>query len=184
MAFKPVIDLDCENTTALGGVNRKTGKANPKQVEGYYVGRKEVDSPKAKSGKCFLYILQTEKGNLGIWGKTDLDRKMNSATIGASTRITQSGMSPTKNGDMYKFTVEVDLDNTIEVSAVPADNGYQSATNDDDNGDMSYLQETDLDGEDDVDVAPPAPAARTSRPAATPTAASVAAVRAQLSGRK
>lgn len=179
MAFKQVVDLDCEVTTALGGVNKKTGKANPTRVEGYYVGRKEVDSPKAKTGKAYLYILQTNKGNLGVWGKTDLDRKMSSATLGAMTRITQSGMSPTKNGDMYKFTVEVDADNTIEVSA--PDSGYQSASNDDED---DYLEETSLDSEDDVDVAPPAPAARTSRPAATPTAASVAAVRAQLSGRK
>lgn len=116
MAFKEVNDLNTDNVTAIGGVDKKTGKPNPKQVEGYFLGSREVDSKKAKSGKAYIYVLQTSKGNLGVWGKTDLDRKMGGVPVGAMIRITHTGMATTPNGEMYKFKVEVDADNTIEVT--------------------------------------------------------------------
>jgi hypothetical protein len=116
MAFKEVQSLDADVTIALGGVNKKTGKANPKQVEGYYLGKRTTENKKAKDGTSNLYFFQTSKGNVGVWGKTDLDRKMGAVKLGAMTRITQSGMVPTPNGDMYKFKIEVDTDNLIEVS--------------------------------------------------------------------
>jgi hypothetical protein len=116
MAYKTVVELDADQTVSLGGQNKKTGKKNPIQVEGYYIGKKEVDSPKSKSGKAFLYILQTPKGNLGVWGKTDMDRKMKGAVPGHMLRITHTGMQATKNGEMYKYSVEFDSENTIEVT--------------------------------------------------------------------
>lgn len=119
MAFETLPDLDCETTTALGGVNKETGKANPKQAEGYFLGTKLNKSTKSKDGLSRLHILQTPKGNLGVWGKTDLDRKMLAVTPGTMIRITQTHSIETKNGDMYKFQVEVDAENTITV-AVPA----------------------------------------------------------------
>lgn len=116
MAFKEVVDLDCDRTTALGGVNKATGKKNPTKVEGYFIGSKDTPSKKSRNGIAKLHIIQTAEGNLGVWGKTDLDRKMASTPAGAMVRITQNGTVPTPNGDMYKFKVEVDLDNTIEVN--------------------------------------------------------------------
>lgn len=117
MAFKEVLDLNPDTVIALGGQNRKTGKANPTKVEGYYLGKRQVEDRKKKSGVSYIYVFQTEKGNVGVWGKTDLDRKMQSATPGAMLRATCIGTTPTPNGDMYKFKVEVDSDNTIEVTA-------------------------------------------------------------------
>ena len=76
MAFKAVLDLNAEVTISLGGMNKKTGKANPKSVEGYYLGKKSIEDRKKKSGVSYIYILQTDKGNVGVWGKTDMDRKM------------------------------------------------------------------------------------------------------------
>jgi hypothetical protein len=116
MGFKEIQDLNADTTISLGGVNKKTNKPNPTKVEGYYLGKRQVESKKAKSGYAYLYIFQTPKGNLGVWGKTDLDRKMTAAVPGTMIRITQSGMLSTPNGDMYKFKVEVDSENTIEVS--------------------------------------------------------------------
>lgn len=116
MAFTEVQTLDAENTTAIGGVNRKTGKKNPASAEGYYIGTRQVDSKKSKSGKASIHFLQTPKGNLGIWGKTDLDRKLSSVPVGAMVRVSFTGMTPTPNGDMYKYKVEVDGSNTIPVS--------------------------------------------------------------------
>lgn len=125
MSFKEVASLDADVTTALGGVNKKTGKANPTSIEGYYLGTKTVESKMSKDGTAKLHLLQTEKGNIGVWGKTDLDRKISQVDAGVMIRITQNGKIniPGRN-PMYKFKVEVDTENTIEPPA-------QEATQDD-----------------------------------------------------
>lgn len=115
MAFKEVSSLDADVTVAIGGVNRKTGKKNPTSVEGYYLGSRKVESKKAKDGFAQIHFLQTAKGNIGVWGKTDLDRKIVGVTVGAMIRISHTGMQATPNGEMYKFKVEVDTDNSIEI---------------------------------------------------------------------
>ena len=115
MGFKEVQSLDADVTIALGGTNKKTGKANPTKAEGYYLGSRIVEDRKKKSGKSYIYILQTPKGNLGVWGKTDLDRKMVSVTPGEMIRMSVNGTRSTPNGDMYVFKVEHDPENTIEV---------------------------------------------------------------------
>lgn len=122
MAFREVQDLSADLTISLGGTNRKTGKKNPTRVEGYYLGKREVNDTKKKSGKSYIYFFQTPNGNIGVWGKTDMDRKMSAVTIGAMTFIEFDKMQPTPNGDMYKYKVGVDLDNTIEVDTLPAGN--------------------------------------------------------------
>lgn len=150
MAFKQVAAVDADTTTAVGGVNRKTGKKNPTSVEGYYIGSKQVDSPKAKSGKAYLYILQTPKGNLGVWGKTDMDKKMQQVTPGNMIRITHSGMQATPNGEMYKYTVEQDDTNVIEVAAsnVP-EQADDSEPSFDQEESFDAATPNDLDEEDD-----------------------------------
>lgn len=119
MAFKEISDLNAETVVSLGGVNKKTGKANPKSIEGYYLGSKQVADKKKKTGTSFIYILQTAKGNVGVWGKTDLDRKMEQAPIGTMLRLTHTGMRPTPNGEMYTYSVAADAENTIEVATLP-----------------------------------------------------------------
>lgn len=154
MAFKTVTDLSADNTVALGGTNRKTGKTNPTSAEGYYLGSREVDSQKSKTGKAKIHVFQTPKGNLGVWGKTDLDRKMESVVLGAMTRITYTGMQETKNNPMYKYKVEVDDTNTIEVSSLSAgsentelDNGGYSEAETEEYGNNGEETETEVDQE-------------------------------------
>lgn len=129
MAFKTVQALDADNVIALGGENRKTGKKNPTQVEGYYLGSRTVESRKSKEGKAKIHFLQTSKGNLGVWGKTDLDRKLSSVEVGSMVRATFSGMKPTPNGDMYCYKIEHDPDNVIEVSLATAEGSDESEEN-------------------------------------------------------
>jgi len=153
MAFKEVTSLEAEVTISLGGANRKTGKKNPSSVEGYYLGKREVDDVKKKSGKSYIYYFQTKTGNLGVWGKTDLDRKMTSATLGSMTRVSHSGMRATPNGEMYVYKVEIDSDNTIEVSgpteAVEA-SGYNDGTDEqveESEEEAAYTEEDDAEQE-------------------------------------
>lgn len=181
MAFTEISSLNCETTTALGGRN-KEGKPNPTQVEGYFIGSKDVESRKSKTGKAKLHILLTAKGNVGIWGKTDLDRKMLNVTPGVMVRITQNGKVPTPNGEMYKFKVEVDSENTTEVavqtsgSSEEEDSGYSG----NEGFGESEVFEDELAADEVQYVAPRAPAKGT---ATAPDAARQAKVRALLASK-
>jgi hypothetical protein len=147
MAFKPVADLSTDSAIALGGFNKKLRKDNPTTVTGYFLGSKEIDSPMSKTGKAFLHVFQTAQGNLGVWGKTDMDRKLRAATVGAMTRVTYTGQQEIKGKNpMYKYSVEVDADDVIEVTA------STGASDTSDNSD-DYSQ----DSEDDVDAPTPPP---------------------------
>jgi len=180
MAFKTIQDLDADTTISLGGINKKTGKKNPTKVEGYYIGTRTVDSKKDKKGYAHIYFFQTQTGMLGVWGKTDLDRKMRQVTPGVMTLITQTGTVSTPNGDMYKFTVAVDSDNTIEV-ALPDPSSNNDATEE-----TSYAASND-EGEEEEEAAaeldePVAPrASAPARPATAPNAERQAKVQALLS---
>lgn len=116
MSFQEVSSLDAEVTVALGKKD-KQGKPYPKSAEGYYLGNRTVEN---KRGESKLHFLQTPKGNLGIWGTTDLNRKLLQAAVGTMVRITSTGTKPTPNGDMYTYKVEQDKTNTIEVADLSA----------------------------------------------------------------
>lgn len=144
MAFKEVTSLDAEVTVALGKTNKATGKPYPKQAEGYFLGSREVEN---KRGKSSLHFLQTPKGNLGIWGTTDLNRKLGQATVGSMVRITSTGTKPTPNGDMYTYKVEIDSDNSIEVETQQASSGsdYSSENTEQDADESDYNESVDED---------------------------------------
>lgn len=129
MAYKQLTDLNADVTVSLGGTNRKTGKKNPGQVEGYYLGKREIADTKKKSGVSYIYFFQTAEGNIGVWGKTDLDNKLGQASIGHMTLVKFEKMVETPKGEMYRYSVAQDADNTIEVAA-PAE---ASSSNDDSN---------------------------------------------------
>lgn len=142
MAFKTVTDLGTETAISLGGRDKKTGKENPKSITGYFLGSRDVASKFSSTGLAKMHVFQTPKGNIGVFGKTDLDRKLGTVTPGAMTRVTQNGSVPTNKGnDMLKFQVEVDLEDVIDVSAPDA------VTSDRDSG-------TEETYEDDVDQLP------------------------------
>lgn len=139
MGFKEVSSLDADVVVALGKKD-KAGKPYPKQAEGYFLGSRTVEN---KRGESKIHFLQTAKGNLGLWGTTDLNRKLAEAPVGSMVRVTSTGTRPTPNGDMYTYKVEVDSDNTIEVSVAGAD--AQASISD------SYAEENQSDNEDTID---------------------------------
>jgi hypothetical protein len=112
MGFKEVSSLDADVTIALGKTDKSTGKPYPKSAEGYFLGSRTVEN---KRGESKLHFLQTRDGNVGLWGTTDLNRKLSNVNPGVMIRVTSTGTKPTPNGDMYTYKVEVDADNTIEV---------------------------------------------------------------------
>lgn len=165
MGFKTVTDLDAETTIAIGGFNKKTKRDNPTSVEGYYLGKRSVASKKARSGLCDIYYFQTPKGNIAVWGKTDMDRKMGGVTPGVMTRVSFDKMVPTPNGEMYKYKVEFDPDNTIEVTQLASGDESRSVTATEDAGTDEDGEYTNGANEDDEDTAQAAQLAAAERKA-------------------
>lgn len=178
MAFKEIVSLDADVTTAIGGSNRQSGKTNPKSVEGYYLGTKQVESRKSKNGVASLHVLQTATGNLGVWGKTDMDRKMASVPAGAMIRITHTGMQPTPNGEMYKYKVEVDPSNTVDVSSLQTSSESQESEAEE--AVTGFSEEPQEEEEEALDEVSPARVAATTPAARTASAAQQDRVRAML----
>lgn len=183
MGFEQVIDLDCATSTAIGGRDKKSGKANPTQAEGYFLGTRQVASKLSQSGFANLHVLQTPNGNLGIWGKKDMDTKLKDVAPGTMVRITFVGMQPTKKQDMYKYKVEQDKSNRLDMGSLAVGDG-ETDTGFTDNGTSDYAAEEEE--ADDLDDAPPAdeaPAARAQpprQPAKAPDAARQAKVQEML----
>lgn len=149
MAFQEIASLDADVTVALGKTDKKTGKPYPKQAEGYYLGTRKVEN---KRGECDLHFLQTQKGNLGVWGTTDLNRKISQVRPGTMVRITSTGTKPTPNGDMYTYKVESDKTNTIEVDNTAVE--FADTTSDDAYTDATDANDVDTDvGEESLRVA-------------------------------
>lgn len=126
MGFKEVQTLDADVCVALGKRDKKTGKMGPKNAEGYYLGSRSTEN---KRGESRLHFLQTPKGNLGVWGTTDLNRKLLQVTPGTMVRITSTGTKATPNGDMYTYKVEQDSKNTVEINIESSENYTSSAEN-------------------------------------------------------
>lgn len=119
MAFEKKRDLSCESAVALGGIreDKKTGKKykNPTQFEGYYLGFREVDTGYDKPSK--LHIFQTQKGQEGVWGKTNMDSQLSDVEPGTKTKVIFTGLlPPTKRGrkPMSKYDVFVDKEDVLE----------------------------------------------------------------------
>jgi len=145
MGFKEIVSLDADTTVTIGGFNKKEKKDNPTSIEGYYLGSRVI--PGSKYGDSTLHFLQTPKGNVGVWGKTDLDRKLRSATPGEMIRIVYNGMKESRNGEMHTYKVFNDPENTIEVE-IPAAVVATAASDEDD----SYSDE-DTGDDNDYNVA-------------------------------
>lgn len=155
MARCRVLALDAQTTISLGGFNKKTRKENPTKAEGYFLGTKDIPDPKKKNGFSYLHHLQTPNGIVGVWGKTDLDKKMRLIAPGVYVWLENTGNTmPTANGDMQLFNVDHDPNDAIEVNSLPPNesnsnpNGGAYGESDDasvDNYDASQFQDEDDD---------------------------------------
>lgn len=121
MAYKKVADLSGDiPAIAIGGFNKKLKQDNPTSVEGYYLGSRDVPSEKSKTGKAKIHVFKTPKGNQPVWGKTDMDGKLDQVTKGAHVKVEFSGMKKVRTGEMYIYDVFEDEDNAIEEGILTA----------------------------------------------------------------
>ena len=158
MAFQKIQDLGCDTTIALGAVDKKTKKKSPTQAEGYYLGSREVDS---KFGPSKIHVLQTAEGKVGLWGKTDMDRKLSNVAVGTMVRVTYTNETvPSKKGnDMRVYLIEQDLEDTLEgaIDVSSSDDSSYDADDQSADDDNAAVEE-----EEEIQAAAPPPAARQS----------------------
>lgn len=116
MSYKTHVDLRCDTTIVLGGTD-KNGKPFPKQVEGYYLGAKDVTG---SFGEAKLHIFQTGTGSVGVWGKTDLNHKLTLKRVGEMCLVTFKGMSNPQKGrrPAYLYELKYDDENRIDVGTL------------------------------------------------------------------
>jgi len=187
MAFKKCINFSDCPTIRLGGRDEATDKANPTQIEGYFLGSK--DTPAKEYGPGRLHFFKTAEGNVGVWGKTMMNTALTSALIGQMVRVTFTGMGKKTKGRRppYLYDVEHDEDNRLsfnEVAQLMVSNDQGAEPPQDDAEDSDDVQEDTLDdNEVETEQAPP----RATPPktvARGPSAAQQAKVAALLQGKR
>ena len=190
MGYETVTALECDTVIALGGVDKKTRKANPTKIEGYFLGSKKVTSKMSKSGFDFIHVFQTPKGNIGVWNRGNMKSQLDVVDPGTMTLMTFKGMAPGKYGDTYKYTVQRDKDNTIDVGLIASSASEeveaeeveaQGLAEEDQEALLDdYEEEAELEDEE-VEAAPaPTPISRAKGAASAPTQSSQDRVKALL----
>lgn len=115
MAYEEVTDLYTETTIALG----EKGKVG-ETIEGYYLGYKLVDGD---YGPCKVHAFKTQSGDVGVWGKTLLDKLLKDEHKGFMCLVTFTGMIPPKKKGRrpaYSYRVQVDRDKQLNSRSAAA----------------------------------------------------------------
>jgi hypothetical protein len=154
MAYQKVRALEADVTYALGKLNKKTGKTDPKMVEGYYLGTRLVETP---LGDSTLHYFETQSGVVAVWGATKLNSGLSQVKLGNMTRVEFVGVGKPSKGKQGArlFDIQQDPDNSIEV--LPAGETLASSNVEDiqqDEGDEpeTRYSETSEDDEDNSAV--------------------------------
>lgn len=189
MAFKTVQNLDADTSVQLGGKDA-SGKANPTEIEGYYLGFREIDGD---FGLSKLHVFQTEEGNVGVWGKTRLNSKLSPSLVGTMVKVTFTGMiAPRKKGRKPSFGYEVQFDNENVIDVSTLSQASDSEASDSEASDEEYGNNgEDLPEESDPgeaqrapDEVPPARAAAPRQAAQAASPAAQQKVKDLLAGRR
>lgn len=130
MSFEDYSSPRPSKWVSLGGKSTKTGKANPTEIEGYYVGSitgpNKFDTSKTKTD----YLVKTAEGVVGVSGTANMKRvftdaeanfakKNGEAALGASVRIAFTGTVNTGKGNPMK-TYAVLFDKTDRTDVLTA----------------------------------------------------------------
>lgn len=156
MSFKKIIELQAESTVSL--------KEPGESFTGFYLGYKTTTT---SFGESRLHIFSTEEGTVGVWGKTQMDRKLTPAPagqkglkLGMLVQVTLLANSVMKNGRRTATSFDVQYDDAVEpmdmsniavtVSSGPSESEHYA-------GDSSEAADVDPDEveEDEEEYTPP-----------------------------
>lgn len=169
--------LDDIRPVVLGGVDKKTGKKNPTQLEGYYLRIESRPNKFNPDKPQNFYVFQTAEGQVGIYGKAGIDREMKKAILGVMTLVKDTGevLDTGKGNPMKVFQVAQDKANVLDADALAASNVAPQS-------DEDYVSESeDSDDEEAIEEVPPARPVAPKVPLKTPSAERQAALQSLLS---
>jgi hypothetical protein len=134
MAYEKLNDV---KAVSLGGVDKKTGKKNPVELEGYYIRKEEKPNKFNPTKPQSFYVFETKDGPVGLFGKAGIDREMKKANVGVMTKVVDTGklLDTGKGNPMRVFEVFQDSSNTIDVAQVET-------------SDLEYADESEADDEE------------------------------------
>jgi hypothetical protein len=172
MARKKVIDLDASTVVGFGKEQGQIGVG--KEISGYYIGCRKVQT---SMGESTLHFLQQEKGNLGVWGSAQLNAKLGSIAPGTMVFITYTGKVKHPKGTMKKFSVEFDDEDSIDVGGAQLNfrNNDESSEEDYSEEEGEPEAESEEEGEPEAEEEEPAPVQAKKPAPKTATAMSPAA---------
>lgn len=117
MGYEKMTDMSTDTVTALGGMNSKSNKSNPTQIEGYYLGSRNVATA---NGPSAIHVFQTAKGNEGVWGTSKLNNNLTKAVIGKKVKVVYKGKIKITGGKtQHTYEFFVDKTDVIEVDVLP-----------------------------------------------------------------
>lgn len=147
-------------TVVLGGVDKKTGKKNPTQIEGYLL-RVEPRPNKFNPDKPQnYYVFRTKDGDKGVYAKAGIDRELKNARYGRMTLLIDTGktLDTGKGNPMRVFKAQQDPDNNIALSEDDKVQGYSNPGEPEiDDTDADLQAGADDAGDSDLDGDAPAP---------------------------
>lgn len=103
----------------LGGINKLTGKKNPSELEGYYLGFETRSNKFNPQVPQKLHKFKSHQGEIGIFGKAGIDKVLKGASIGAMTKLVSTGevIDTGKGNPMKVFKAFQDKANTLDVAS-------------------------------------------------------------------
>ena len=159
----------------LGGIDQKTGKKNPTEIEGYYLGFEQRPNKFNPTKPQHFYKFQTSDGLVGVYGTSaGLVRAMRNAVEGRMTKLVDTGetLDTGKGNPMRVFKAWQDKNNTIDPASIALSDEVTAG---------NYEDPTDEDSEEEsLDEVTPARATRPAIPVSTPSSSSQARVQALL----
>lgn len=108
-------ELEKTRSVQLGGVNKTTGKKNPTELEGYYVGVEKLPNKFNPGQPKNFYKFLTAAGEVGIFASAGLDYVLKGATPGLMTKVVSTGetLDTGKGNPMKVFKAYQDKTNSV-----------------------------------------------------------------------
>ena len=142
MAYEKINDLSTDTVFKLGGMDNKTGKPCPKQIEGFYLGSRPVQT---SGGPAVIHVFQTSKGNEGIWGTKKLNDNLTRNIVGCMVNVVYKGKKKLTGGKtQHEYDMFVDRSvRTVVEDVGSTDTGYEddyTGSSYEDNGEDTDVQ--------------------------------------------
>jgi len=87
-----------------------------KPLQGYYVGKRKIDSKKSDSGESLIHIFREKDGTeVEVWSFDKLKRLLSRVPIGSMTKMIYTGTIQEGEKNIHQVEVYFDSDDKIQI---------------------------------------------------------------------